>query len=75
MPMVNFPPDHCPYCGAELAMVEKPTYYHCKSCNRYVFHNPTPGGSVAVVDGDSLLLVDDFRSPGVWKLPSRAIEA
>ena len=73
--MVNFPPDYCPYCGTELVVLERPTYHECESCERYVFYNPTPGGSVAVVDGDSLLLVEDFRAPGEWKLPSGAIEA
>lgn len=73
--MGNFQPDFCPYCGSELTAVEPPTYHECESCDRYVFYNPTPGGSVAVVDGDRLLLVEDFRSPGGWKLPSGAVEA
>ncbi|PSQ46828.1 NUDIX hydrolase [Halobacteriales archaeon SW_6_65_15] len=72
--MVNFPPDHCPCCGAELAAVDGPTVHRCESCEDYVFHNPVPGGSVAVVDGDSLLLVEDFRYEKRWKLPSGAIE-
>lgn len=72
--MANFPPEYCPYCGAELAVVEGPTVYRCESCEDYVFHNPIPGGSVAVVKGDSLLLVEDFRYDRKWKLPSGAIE-
>jgi ADP-ribose pyrophosphatase YjhB (NUDIX family) len=72
--MVNFSPEHCPYCGAELAVVDGPTINRCESCEDYVFHNPVPGGSVAVVDGDSLLLVEDFRYDRRWKLPSGAIE-
>jgi len=73
--MVNFRPTHCPYCGTELVDVEPPTYYRCEACDDYVFYNPTPGGSVAVVDGESLLLVEDFRTTDRWKLPSGAVEA
>lgn len=73
--MVNYPPDYCPYCGTVLDDIEEPTYYYCGSCDRYVFYNPTPGASVAVVDDDSLLLVEDFRYTDRWKLPSGAIEA
>lgn len=73
--MVNYPPSHCPYCGTALTAVDAPTIHRCESCDDYVFHNPTPGGSVAVVDGDSLLLVEDFRYDGRWKLPSGRFEA
>lgn len=48
--------------------------YRCDDCDDHVFYNPTPGGSAIVVDGDSLLLVEDFRSPGEWKLPSGRME-
>ena len=72
--MVNYPPSHCPYCGAELVAVDEPTVYRCGSCDDYVFHNPTPGGSVAVVDDDALLLVEDFRYDRKWKLPSGRFE-
>lgn len=67
--MVNFPPRHCPYCGAGLELVEDPTVYRCDSCEDYVFHNSVLGGGVVVVDGESLLLVEDFRGPGTWKIP------
>ena len=69
MVMVNFPPNHCPYCGAELELVESPTVYRCNSCEDYVFHNAVLGGGVVVVNGESLLLVEDFRGPGTWKIP------
>ncbi|SEO22070.1 ADP-ribose pyrophosphatase YjhB, NUDIX family [Halogranum amylolyticum] len=72
--MVNFPPEYCPYCGTALSTVDPPTVSHCDSCDDAVFHNPTPGGSVAVVDGGGLLLVEDFRDPGGWKLPSGRFE-
>lgn len=69
MLMVNYPLEHCPYCGAELTLVEGPTVYRCESCDDYVFHNAVLGGGVVVVDGESLLLVEDFRGPGTWKIP------
>lgn len=74
--MVNSPPTHCPYCGTELTAVDPPTIQHCSSCDDYVYYNPTPGGSVAVVDGngDALLLVEDFRYDDEWKLPSGRVE-
>lgn len=79
---MNQPPEYCPYCGDPVTavdspmvgVVETPMIYRCESCEDYVFYNPTPGGSAAVVDGDSLLLVEDFRSPGEWKLPSGRME-
>ena len=79
---MNQPPEHCPYCGdaveavdsAMAGVVDTPMIYRCETCDDYVFYNPTPGGSAAVVDGDSLLLVEDFRSPGEWKLPSGRME-
>ncbi|WP_192498484.1 NUDIX domain-containing protein [Halorussus halophilus] len=72
--MVNLPPDFCPYCGTKLETVEEPTIYRCESCDDYVFHNPCPAGGVAVLDGDSILLVEDFRSSGEWKLPEGRVE-
>jgi ADP-ribose pyrophosphatase YjhB (NUDIX family) len=79
---MNQPPEYCPYCGTEVSAidspmvsnVETPMIYRCESCDDYVFYNPTPGGSTAVVDGDSVLLVEDFRSSGEWKLPAGRIE-
>lgn len=81
---MNNPPEYCPYCGTPVTgvdtpmlgavAVETPMVYRCDSCDDYVFYNPTPGGSTAVVDGDSLLLVEDFRASGEWKLPAGRIE-
>lgn len=67
--MVNYPPEYCPYCGSALEVVEWPTQYRCESCEDWVFHNAVLGGGAVVVDGDRLLLVEDFRAPGSWKLP------
>lgn len=80
---MNQPPTHCPYCGTPVEpvdspmtadVVDTPMIYRCAACEDYVFYNPTPGGSAIVVDGDRMLLVEDFRSPGEWKLPSGRIE-
>ena len=79
---MNQPPKYCPYCGTAVVpveefgpgVVETPMVYECDACEDYVFYNPTPGGSAAVLDGDQILLVEDFRSPGEWKLPSGRME-
>lgn len=80
---MNQPPEYCPYCGNPVSavdtpmtadVVDTPMVYECDACDDYVFYNPTPGGSAAVIDGDSILLVEDFRSPGEWKLPSGRME-
>ncbi|WP_435346735.1 NUDIX domain-containing protein [Haloarchaeobius sp. HRN-SO-5] len=79
---MNQPPEYCPYCGTAVTPVDSPMHdvvetsvvYRCDSCEDYVFYNPTPGGSAAVVDDDAVLLVEDFRSPGEWKLPSGRME-
>jgi ADP-ribose pyrophosphatase YjhB (NUDIX family) len=67
--MVNFPPEYCPYCGTELDAADPPTVYRCDECDDWVFHNSVLGGGVVVVDGDSLLLIEDFRETGTWKVP------
>jgi len=81
--MVNFPPEYCPYCGTELDDAdpdwiegEARGVWHCTGCDDFVFDNPCPGGSVAVVDrdDDALLLVEDFRTENGWKLPSGRME-
>ena len=79
---MNQPPEYCPYCGAKIIEADPPTpsvvevsgAYCCESCDDYVYYNPTLGGSTAVVDDESLLLVEDFRSSGEWKLPAGRIE-
>lgn len=67
--MSNFPPEYCPYCGTALEVVAWPKYFRCESCDDWVFHNSVLGGGVVVVDGDRLLLVEDFREEGTWKVP------
>jgi 8-oxo-dGTP diphosphatase len=75
--MVNYPPDHCPACGAELTAVDPPTVHRCESCAEYVFHNPVPQARVAVVDEDRVLLAEipPAEADGLWSIPGGAIEA
>jgi ADP-ribose pyrophosphatase YjhB (NUDIX family) len=44
--------DYCPYCGTELetAVFEDRDRRYCPDCEEIVFQNPTPGGSVVVLD-------------------------
>jgi 8-oxo-dGTP diphosphatase len=46
--MTDFPPDFCPYCGAELRG-EGPKH-RCPDCGSGVFHSPAVAAAVAVVD-------------------------
>jgi ADP-ribose pyrophosphatase YjhB (NUDIX family) len=73
--MVNFPPDFCPYCGTELEAIDEPTVYSCESCDRWVFHNPTPSARVLVLDGEQFLLVKQGPGPveGKWLTPGGKI--
>lgn len=73
--MANFPPDYCPYCGSELEAVDPPTVHYCGSCDRPVFHNPTPSARVLVLDGERFLLVKQGVGPvGKWLTPGGKIE-
>ncbi len=76
MSMSNFPPDYCPYCGIELEAVDEPTVYSCASCDRWVFHNPTPSARVLVVNGERFLLVKQGVGAvaGTWMTPGGKIE-
>ena len=74
--MVNRPPDFCPYCGTELAPVDPPTAHYCDACDDYVFHNPIPTARLAVLDGDSVLLVKvDLPDRDLWGMPGGMVEA
>ena len=74
--MVNEPPECCPYCGAELTPVDPPTVHRCGSCEQFVFHNPIPTARVAILDGDSVLLVKvpDIEQD-LWGTPGGMVEA
>lgn len=80
---MNQPPEYCPYCGEPISGVDSPMaatgvntpmIYRCEGCEDFVFYNPTPGGSAVVIDAGRILLVEDFRSSGEWKLPSGRME-
>ncbi|WP_435347646.1 NUDIX hydrolase [Haloarchaeobius sp. HRN-SO-5] len=76
--MVNFPPEFCPYCGAELGTVThqgEPLLF-CDPCDRPIFHNPVPGTGVVVVDDDRLLLVERATgaTAGDWMVPGGHVE-
>jgi 8-oxo-dGTP diphosphatase len=69
---------HCPYCGAQLDLVEikhrlRPA---CSSCGFVQHRNPAPTVSILVVDGDRVLLGRRGESPGkgTWSLPSGYID-
>ncbi|MFB6173630.1 MAG: NUDIX domain-containing protein [Halobacteriales archaeon] len=75
--MTNFRPDYCGYCGSELADADlAPGAYFCESCDQYVFHSPTPGVSITVVDGERLLLIQRAvgESEGQWGTPAGHID-
>lgn len=71
--MVNFRPEHCPYCGTALTATTtaEEVAGHCPDCDRPVFHNPVATASVAVVDGGELLLVQRAGGSGAgeWLVP------
>src|SRR6056297_2334666 len=74
--MANRPPDFCPYCGTKLSPVDPPTAHYCESCDDYVFYNPIPTARLAVLDGDSILLVKvDIPDADLWGTPGGMVEA
>ena len=72
------PADYCPDCGTETTTreIEDRERRYCPSCDRPVFQNPAPCAAVAVVDGDSVLLVERSVPPGVgeWTVPGGHME-
>jgi ADP-ribose pyrophosphatase YjhB (NUDIX family) len=75
--MTNFEPDYCGYCGHELRDSDlAPGASVCDDCERYVFHSPTPGASVTVVDDERLLLIQRAvgESAGQWGTPAGHID-
>ena len=76
--MVSRPADYCPRCGTALTTTEFEgnEHFFCPDCDRAVWHNPVPCASVAVVDGDAVLLVRRAAEPGVgdWTVPGGHLE-
>lgn len=76
--MVNRPPNNCPYCGSELTTteIEGRDRNLCPDCDRVIWHNPVPCAGVAVVDDDSVLIVQRAAGPGKgeWTIPGGHLE-
>ncbi|MFC4357231.1 NUDIX domain-containing protein [Halobium salinum] len=74
--MVNRPPEFCPYCGEALSPVDPPTTHYCAACDDAVFYNPIPTTRLAVLDGESILLVKvDSPDADLWGTPGGMVEA
>lgn len=74
--MSNEPPEHCPRCGTRLQPVDPPTVHACDSCDEPVFYNPIPTARLAILDGDSVLLVKvDVPDEDLWGTPGGMVEA
>jgi len=73
------PADYCPDCGTATTTreIEGRERRYCEACDRPVFQNPAPTAAAAVVDGDSVLLVERAVPPGVgeWTVPGGHLEA
>lgn len=72
MPAVD--PTYCPDCGSELERVEiegrdRP---HCPDCEEVWWRSSVPTTSVAVTDGEAVLLIQRSagRDAGRWDLPA-----
>lgn len=73
--MANYPPDHCPRCGAGIEDVDAPTIFYCPECEDYTFHNPYPSARVLVLRDEEFLFVRQGQGPvGKWLTPGGAIE-
>ena len=71
-------PDYCPYCGNALETkgFDGRDRRFCPDCREFVFQNPTPGGQVVVLDGQSALLIERANHPdlGAWAVPGGILE-
>jgi len=73
------PADYCPNCGTATTTreIEDRERRFCEACDRPVYQTPAPTAAAAVVDGDSVLLIERAAPPGVgeWALPGGHLEA
>lgn len=68
--------EFCPYCGAELPSVDVDARGRvCDRCDRPASIQPVVTASVAVVDRDAALLVDEADGADGWTLPTGRVEA
>lgn len=74
--MPNRPPDYCPRCGGRLEPVDPPNVQRCRGCGELEFYNPIPTARLAVLDGDSVLLVKvDVPDRDLWGTTGGMVEA
>ncbi|WP_254863762.1 NUDIX domain-containing protein [Halovivax gelatinilyticus] len=72
-------PRYCPHCGVELRVrdVEGEPRPFCGECERTIYKNPLALSRVAVVDADSVLLIQRARGVdrGTWVLPGGYVDS
>lgn len=72
------PAKFCPECGSSLdsQQFEGRERRYCENCDRIVFQQPMPAAGVAVVDGESVLLIRRTRPPydDSWAIPAGVME-
>lgn len=72
--MIAVDADHCPFCGAAVATVEREgrDRIYCPDCERVLWRNAVPVVAVLVRDGDRVLVVERGIEPfqGLWCLPA-----
>ncbi len=78
MSLPEYAPDFCPRCGSELVVRynENRERCFCQDCNDFVYMNPNPCASVAVIKDDEVLMVKRDVEPGkgTWSLPGGFLE-
>ncbi|UTF53372.1 NUDIX hydrolase [Natronosalvus rutilus] len=71
-------PTRCPWCGEPLERRnrEGARSVHCVACDRTLYRNPVPVACMAVVEDDSVLLIERGSGPnlGEWALPGGHLE-
>jgi 8-oxo-dGTP diphosphatase len=69
---------YCPFCRAELELVERGNRPRstCPQCGFVHFENPAPAIGILIVDGERVLLGQRCADPGAgrWAIPSGYIE-
>ncbi len=72
-------PRFCPHCGTDLREreVEGVRRPFCAGCERTIYRNPLPLARVAVVEADSVLLIQRAHGAdaGTWVLPGGHVDS